>query len=109
MAIPVHVHEKDVYKRQMSKRQYPLIYAKVPACLMHIAAVIIALIGISLMYLNNNFGKGLESLSIESYEDTPGFYEQLRRDVNDIFKYVRYRHVFETDGKICLLYTSRCV
>lgn len=56
----------------MSKRQYPLIYAKVPACLMHIAAVIIALIGISLMYLNNNFGKGLESLSIESYEDTPG-------------------------------------
>ena len=84
----------------MSKRQYPLIYAKVPACLMHIAAVIIALIGISLMYLNNNFGKGLESLSIESYEDTPGFYEQLRRDVNDIFKYVRYRNVFETDGKI---------
>jgi len=56
--------------------------------------------GISFIYFNENYGRGLSWLHEESYADTLSCTEQLESDVEMIFKYVKYKDLFETDGKL---------
>lgn len=73
---------------------------KESAVLMHIFFSLLIIIGVTVMYNNNHYGEGIRWISRETYEDTPGFSRQLKSDVDDIFSYVKYKEVFETDGKL---------
>ena len=66
--------------------------------LAHIFFVLIAVFGISAMYLNSNYGKGIKWVFEEAYEDSPQFTSQLSSDIGRIFTYVGYKGMFETDG-----------
>ena len=73
---------------------------KFTALLLHLAFVAIAVLGLSLMYLNYNYGRGIHLFSNSVYEDSDLFKEQLEKDVSRIFDYVNYKDVFETDGQL---------
>lgn len=66
----------------------------------HMAFLCLFLIGVSLIYLNSNYGRGLSWIREESYSDTFSFKELLEDDIEKIFQYVNYKDVFETDGKL---------
>lgn len=86
----------------MGMKRYNLQSKKTAAVILHLFFLFIALLGVSLMYLNTNYGKGLGWLLHETYEDTSVFSQQLQKDIDKIFYYVNYRDVFETDGEIDL-------
>lgn len=64
----------------------------------HIFFLMIAVLGISAMYLNSNYGKGIKWIYEEAYEDSPKFTDQLTADIEHIFTYVGYKDMFETNG-----------
>lgn len=64
----------------------------------HIIFVLIAVWGISAMYLNSNYGKGIKWVYEEEYEDSLKFTDQLSKDIERIFTYVGYKDMFETNG-----------
>lgn len=66
----------------------------------HAAFLCLFLIGVSLIYLNSNFGRGLSWIREESFADTLSFKELLEADIEKIFQYVNYKDVFETDGEL---------
>lgn len=68
--------------------------------LAHMFFVLIAVFGISAMYLNSNYGKGIKWVFEEAYEDSPQFTSQLSNDIGRIFTYVGYKGMFETDGAL---------
>lgn len=86
----------------MNRIRHSMQSKKSTAVILHIIFLCITLCGISMMYLNSNYGKGLLWITEESYEDTPVFTQQLQKDLDQIFYYVQYRDVFETSGKIDL-------
>ena len=70
------------------------------ALLLHLAFLAIFVLGLSLMYLNYNYGRGIHLFSDSTYEDSNLFQDQLEKDINRIFDYVNYKDVFETDGQL---------
>lgn len=68
--------------------------------LFHIIFVSMSVFGISAMYLNSNYGKGVKWIYEDAYEDSPQFDKQLTEDIDRIFTYVGYKDMFETDGKL---------
>lgn len=66
--------------------------------LFHLLFLFISLTGATLSYLNDNFGTGLSGLSATSYEDSLYCADKLDQDVEDIFQYIFFQSVFETDG-----------
>jgi len=68
--------------------------------LLHVMFVLIAVVGISAMYLNANYGKGIKWIYNEAYEDSDSFCSQLQNDIGKLFSYVGYRDMFETNGKL---------
>lgn len=68
--------------------------------LLHIIFIIMSVTGITFIYMNSDFGKGLKWIYNEAYEDTPVFAEQVQSDINQIFNYVNYKDVFETNGEL---------
>lgn len=79
--------------------------------LVHIIFVVIAVFGVSAMYLNSNYGKGIKWIYEDAYEDSPNFVTQLSSDVERIFTYVGYKDMFETNGvldmnKVIVKYTN---
>lgn len=79
--------------------------------LAHIIFVVIAVFGVSAMYLNSNYGKGIKWIFQDAYEDSPNFTAQLSSDVERIFTYVGYKDMFETNGaldmnKVIVKYTN---
>lgn len=77
-------------------------HKKIILTMFHIVFFLITAAGISAMYLNSDYGKGLTWVYDEAYEDSIQFSTQLERDIERIFTYVGYRDVFETDGKLDL-------
>lgn len=73
---------------------------KEKAILAHLLFSLLVMIGVSVMYNNTHYGEGISWIANESYEDTPDFAGQLKSDVDDIFNYVKYKEVFETNGKL---------
>lgn len=70
------------------------------AVLMHLLFSLLVVVGVSIMYSNSHYGEGIHWINHETYEDTPEFTRQLKSDIDDIFNYVKYKEVFETNGKL---------
>lgn len=62
---------------------------------LHIFGLLSLLLGVSLLYFNDNFKKGLTSINSESYEDSTDFTQILEQDIEYIFDYARFRSLFE--------------
>ena len=60
----------------------PMQIQKWSASLAHLFFLILGLIGISLMYINGNFGLGLTGIGSIPYEDTAEFNTQFNNDLN---------------------------
>ena len=73
---------------------------KEKAILAHLLFSLLVVIGVSVMYNNTHYGEGIGWIANESYENTPEFAGQLKSDIDDIFNYVKYKEVFETNGKL---------
>ncbi|MCI9635217.1 MAG: HAMP domain-containing histidine kinase [Hungatella sp.] len=84
----------------MKKDIWPVSLKKQFLLLLHAAFLMLFLWGISFIYFNENYGRGIRWIREESYADTLPFTEQLEADVEMIFKYVKYKDLFETDGKL---------
>lgn len=84
-----------VEKRRFRRRKQVLTVA-------HIFFLFIAVLGVSAMYLNSNYGKGIKWVFEEAYEDSPQFTDQLSNDIEHIFTYVGYKDMFETKGVLDL-------
>ena len=70
------------------------------AVFLHMLFSLLVVIGVSIMYSNSHYGEGIRWITHETYEDTPDFTRQLKSDIDDIFNYVKYKEVFETNGKL---------
>lgn len=70
------------------------------AASLHMLFSLLVVIGVSIMYSNSHYGEGIHWITHETYEDTPDFTRQLNSDIDDIFNYVKYKEVFETNGKL---------
>ncbi|MEY8356943.1 HAMP domain-containing sensor histidine kinase [Lachnospiraceae bacterium 54-53] len=68
--------------------------------IMHVLFSLLVVVGVTIMYNNNHYGEGISWLTHETYEDTSGFNRQLKSDIEDIFNYVKYKEVFETNGRL---------
>lgn len=97
----------------MKKNTWPMSLKKHFLLLLHGLFLCLFLAGISFIYFNENYGRGLSWIHEESYADTLSFTEQLESDVEMIFKYVKYKDLFETDGTldynkdmVCVTFTS---
>ena len=73
---------------------------KIILTVLHILFLVVTAAGISAMYLNSDYGKGISWVYDEVYEDSPQFATRLEQDIEKIFTYVGYRDVFETNGKL---------
>lgn len=70
------------------------------AVLLHIVFVLLVVAGVTILYNNPHYGEGIKWLTNETYEDTPDFVRQFKTDVDGIFNYIKYKEVFETNGKL---------
>lgn len=86
----------------MKLKDYSMRIRKNIAVLLHLIFLTLAVIGISMMYMNTEVGTGISWLLDRKYEDSEEFEHQFQKDLNDIFAYVAYRDVFETDGALDL-------
>lgn len=68
--------------------------------LMHVLFSLLVVIGVTIMYNNAHYGEGISWITHETYEDTPAFTRQFKSDIDDIFNYVKYKEVFETNGRL---------
>ena len=66
--------------------------------LIHYIALFVFIVGVVMLYTNDNLKKGITWINNESYEDSPAFVNQLEEDIQSIFDYIKYKDVFETDG-----------
>lgn len=83
-------------------KDYSLQIKKNIAVLLHIIFLTLAVAGISVMYLNSQIGMGISWLRDSRYDETEQFQAQFQQDLDNIFDYVSYRDVFETDGTLDL-------
>lgn len=97
----------------MKKTVWPMSLKKHSLLLLHGLFLCLFLAGISFIYFNENYGRGFSWIHEESYADTLPFTEQLESDVEMIFKYVKYKDLFETDGvldynkdMVCVTFSS---
>ena len=84
----------------MKRDIWPVSLKKQFLFLLHAAFLLVFVWGVSFIYFNENYGRGLNWIQEESYADTLPFTEQLESDVEMIFKYVKYKDLFETNGKL---------
>ena len=82
----------------MEKKSFGLRKWKVLLSVLHVIFLVITLAGISAMYLNGGYGKGIRWIYDETYEDSNAFCSQLGIDISNIFTYIGYKDVFETNG-----------
>ncbi len=75
---------------------------KVILVVLHILFLILAMAGIGIAYMNCPLDADIRSVLTERFEDSQEFQETFQRDLNEIFRYVSYRDVFETDGALDL-------
>ena len=82
----------------MEKTSFGLRKWKALLTVLHVVFLIITLAGISAMYLNGGYGKGIRWIYDETYEDSDAFCSQLGVDISNIFTYIGYKDMFETNG-----------
>lgn len=69
---------------------------------LHFTFIFFALLGIGLMFVNHNYGRGLSWITSEHFEESDPFNKKINEDIQHIFDYVNYKDVFETAGKLDL-------
>ncbi len=84
----------------MNFSMWTLQTRKIAASVLHLVFLAIAVLGISTMYMNDNFGVGITRIKNVSYEETDEFGSRVNSDINSIFQYIRYRDVFSHGGSI---------
>lgn len=84
----------------MERSRIKIYRKKMTLTVIHILFLIMVVAGISVMYFNANYGKGIKWIFDDSYEDSDTFSIQLGKDIEYIFSYVGYRDMFETDGEL---------
>ena len=84
----------------MKKWTWPVSLMKQTAFLFHLLFLCLFLTGITFIYFNENYGRGLSWVQEEAYSDTMSFTEQLEDDVEMIFKYVKYKDLLDLDGEL---------
>lgn len=75
-------------------------HKKIILTALHVVFLLVTAAGISAMYFNSDYGKGISWVYDEAYEDSDQFSTRLEKDIEKIFTYVGYRDVFETNGKL---------
>ena len=86
----------------MKLKDYSMRIKKNIAVFLHILFLFMAVLSISVMYLNTNIGSGFSWLFDRQYDDSAAFRQQFQEDLDHVFRYVAYRDVFETDGNLDL-------
>ena len=83
----------------MSKQPTTSFFKRFVAFL-HIVFACVTFVGIGFMYLNSNYGRGLDWIETETYEQSPEFNRKVQSDIANIFDYIQYQEIFETGGKV---------
>ena len=68
--------------------------------IIHMLAVLLALAGLSILYISSPRGYGISWTSQESYEETPQFSEKINQDIGRAKQYIYLRDAFEEDGDL---------
>ena len=63
---------------------------------LHFLFACVTLVGIGFMYLNSNYGRGLDWIKTETFEQSPDFSKKVQADITNIFDYVQYQDIFES-------------
>lgn len=84
----------------MEQNRKKIRIQKVVLSLLSVIFLAMALAGIAVMYLNGGYGKGISWVYEESYEDSDPFSMKLAKDIENIFTYIGYKDLFETDGRL---------
>ncbi len=69
---------------------------------LHIVFLILAMAGIGIAYMNSPLESDIKDILSERFEDSAEFQEAFQEDLDEIFRYVSFRDVFETDGSLDL-------
>ena len=59
---------------------------------LHFLFACMTLVGIGFMYLNSNYGRGLDWIKTETFEQSPDFSKKVQADITNIFA-VSYTHL----------------
>ena len=86
--------------KKEKKQHGSLAARKLILLILHLAAFSVFVAGVSLIYCNTNFKKGLRWMNSETYEESPAFNHLLYEETAEILDYVRYRDVFESGGEL---------
>ena len=81
------------------KRSFSYDTKKFILVLVHIVSIFTLLVGVSIVYSNENFHLGFTSLNQKNYENSPEFTKDLEKDIKYIFDYERYKYIFEVGEK----------
>lgn len=86
----------------MKLKDYSMRIKKNIAVLLHMVFLFLVISGISMIYMNSQIGSGVSWLLNRRYEDSDHFQQQFQADLDNIFAYVSYRDVLETNGALDL-------
>lgn len=84
----------------MEQNRKKIRIQKVVLSLLSVIFLAMALAGISAMYLNGGYGRGISWVYEETYEDSDTFSMKLGKDIENIFTYIGYKDLFETNGQL---------
>ncbi len=93
----------------MKRGFLPISIKKQLVLFLHLLFLGLSFTGVTFVVFNANYGRGLDWIQEESYADTHHFSAQLEEDVENIFKYVRYKDLLELDGEVNLDAEMFCV
>ncbi len=82
------------------KQTFTTSFLKRIAAFLHFVFACVVFLGIGFMYLNSNYGRGLDWLEDESFEQSPDFNQKVQSDITSIFNYIRYKEIFEANGEV---------
>ena len=91
------------------KQRNSALYIKRFIGFLHVIFACITLVGIGFMYLNTNYGRGLDWIENETFEQSPDFNKKVQNDISNIFNYLKYREYFETNGEIDYNKTAKII
>ena len=93
----------------MKQGHLPIAIKKQAVIILHLLFLCLSFAGITFIIFNPNYGRGLNWLQEEDYADTHSFSRQLEEDVDNVFRYVRYKDLLELDGEVNLDAEMFCV
>lgn len=83
-------------------KDYSFRAKKTILILLHLLFLTLAVAGIGIIHMNTTRGSGIATILNEDFENSAGFQEMFQTNLNEVFQYVSYRDVFETDGYLDL-------